>query len=78
MILRSEHKEHVGGQCLHVLGPLHQRRQIDLNDIQTIVQVFPETVLPDRLFQIRVRGGKDPDIRLSRPRITYPLVFTIL
>ena len=50
----------------------------DGHDIQTVVEVFPEPLFPDRLFDIPVRGCDDPDIRLDGLVAADALEFVLL
>ena len=56
----------VVGQGADVLGPLAQRGQAQVHDIQAIEQVFAEGAVLDRLGQVAVGGGDDADVHLDR------------
>ena len=49
-----------------VLLAIPQRRQMDGEDVETIVQVLAERLLADRLEQVAVGGRDDADIDLDR------------
>ncbi len=46
----------------NVTDALTQRRQGDLHNFETVVQILPEMILPDSLFKIAVGRGDDPNI----------------
>ena len=50
----------------NVLAPLAQRRKLDGDDGQAVVEVFTERALPDGLLEIDVRGGDDSNVNLAR------------
>ena len=78
VILRTKEIQHASCHGLHFVRAISQWRQVDLDDIQSIVQVFPETPLLDRFIQIRIRSGNDADVGFSGLLIAHTLVFTIL
>src|SRR5690606_35621472 len=43
-----------GGQ---VLEPLAQRRQVDRDDVEAVVEVLAELAVADQLFEVAVGGG---------------------
>src|SRR5690606_18742752 len=45
-----------------VLGALAQRRQPDLDHVQSIEEVFTEAALADHALELAVGGGDDADI----------------
>ena len=47
-------------------GPLAQRGQAQVHDVQAIEQVFAERAVLHRFGEIAVRGGDDADIDLDR------------
>ena len=47
-------------------------------DIQTIIKVLPEPVFPDRLLNVAVRRGNDPDVRLNRLVSADPFELVLL
>ena len=59
-------REEVLGDEGDVLRPLAQRRKVDRDDAQAVVEVLPEAPRPDRLQQVLVRRGDDPRVRSLR------------
>ena len=49
-----------------VLDPVAQRRHADGDDLQPVIQVFAEAPLLDRLIEVDVRGGNQPEGGLDR------------
>ena len=43
-------------------SPRPQRRQVELNDVDAVVQVLAEAAFIDGRFQVAVRGGEDADV----------------
>ncbi|MBK8879164.1 MAG: hypothetical protein IPN74_11625 [Haliscomenobacter sp.] len=52
-------------QHIDVLLAFPQGRHFDRDGIQAVVQILPEFVFFDQLFQIDVGGGDDPDVRFE-------------
>ncbi len=52
-----------------VVAPLAQRRHVDLDDVQTVVEIFPETSFLHALHKIGIRGSDDPDVHGDDPRV---------
>ena len=63
---RLEAAQEVLGQRLDVLGPLAQRRQVDLEDVEAEEQVVAEAALGDAARQVLVRRGQDADVERLR------------
>ena len=61
-----------------VLGPIAQRRHFDRKDVETVVQVLPERVLGDALFQVAVCRRNDPDVDAHGLRAAEPLNLPLL
>src|SRR5205085_5275341 len=57
--------EEVYDERVYVAGPLAQRRKPDWEDRETVEEVESESPLLDRLRQVNVRGGDDPNIGLQ-------------
>ena len=55
-----------------------ERRQVDRNDVQPVVQVFAKTVLVDFVLQVAIGGGHDAAIDPNGSRIADPLKFVLL
>ena len=54
------------GDQRDVFHPLAQRRQVDGDDIETIVEILAKDLLFDPLFEIGVGGGDDAYVGLDR------------
>src|SRR6185436_11049433 len=50
----------------HIVTPLPQRREVDADDVQAIVEVLAEAAVLHLLLQIDVGGGNDADVDLDR------------
>ncbi|MNV62085.1 hypothetical protein D3C71_1546150 [compost metagenome] len=61
MVLRNALQQY-GAQLRQVLAPLAQRRNHDLDDIETVVQVLAKASLRHIGRQVTVRGADDADI----------------
>ena len=61
-----------------VLAPFPQGGQEDRDDVQAVVQVFPESALADHLHEIRVGGGDDADVDTDRPVVSDALELAFL
>ena len=61
-----------------VLDPLAQGRHVDGKDVETVVQVLPECVGGDPLFQIAVGRRDDPDVDAHGLRASEPLDLAFL
>ena len=48
------------GEHQDVLGPVAQRRHVELESVETVEQVFAETAVLDHMRQVFVGGGDDP------------------
>jgi hypothetical protein len=53
-------------QRQNVHAAVAQRRQLDGDDRETIVEVFAECALLDGFFQINVGGGDDAHVNAAR------------
>ncbi len=54
------------GQQLNILRALAQRRQLDADHVETIVQILPKTPVTDLLLQVAVGRGQKTDVDLFR------------
>ena len=61
-----------------VVAPLAQRRERDREDIQSIVEIVPESILPDFVRQITIGGGNDPHVDVHRARAAQSLELSLL
>ena len=66
------------GQGADVLGPLAQRGQAQIHDIQAIEQVFAERAVLDGFRQVAVGGGDDADVDLDRLGAADPVDLALL
>src|SRR5580765_8703369 len=66
------------GQLLDVFGSFAERRELDGDDVDSIVEVFPEASVFDRLFQIEVRCRDEPELGLNRFGSAHALDLTFL
>ncbi len=63
--------QEVLGQRQDVLGPVAQRRQVDVDDVQPVEQVLPEPPFLQPFFQMSVGGGDQANVhpfRLGGPQ----------
>src|SRR5438132_631476 len=47
-------------------APLPQRRHVDADDAQSVIEIFSKFPFADPLLEIRVGGGKDAHVDLLR------------
>src|SRR5262249_39047608 len=59
-------------------GPLAQRRQLDRNDVDPVVEVFAELAFLDGAFQVDVGRGDETEFRLDRLGAADTLDFAFL
>ena len=57
--------QEVGDEQRDILEPLTQGRQVDLDHIESVEEVFAEPILLDLLLQALVRGGHHANIHLQ-------------
>src|SRR5437763_673406 len=55
-----------------IVTPLAEGWEIDGNNIEPIVEVFPESAFLDPFFERFVGGGNDTHIDVNRDVITHP------
>ena len=58
--------------------PLAERRELDREDVEPVVEVLAERLLADGLEQVAVGGGDDADVDLDRRRAADPLELALL
>ena len=51
----------------NVMAPLAQRRNAELDDLQSVQQILPEAPLLDHLAEVAVGGGHDPCVNADAP-----------
>jgi hypothetical protein len=73
-LLLEEHHRKAG----QVLEPVAERRQVQGEDAQAIVEVLSESALPDGAGQIHVGRGEDTDVDLDRAVAAHRLEATLL
>ena len=61
-----------------VFPAVPQRRQLQIDHVEPVVQVFAEGAVGDRLFEVAMGGGDDPDIHLDGFLAAHPLEFVVL
>src|SRR5580765_1891752 len=66
------------GQLLDVLGSLAERRKLDGNDVDSVIEVFPESTIFDRFFEIEVSRRDEPELGLDRLGSANALDLTFL
>src|SRR3712207_1532347 len=76
--LRAVLRREVRGEQGHVLAPLAQRRHLEGDDVETVVQVLPECALAHGLFQIPVRRRDDSHVHAYRARAADALERSLL
>ncbi len=57
--------EKVLDQQRDVLATFSQWRYLDGDHVQSVIEILAEALLPDRVLQVLVGGGDDPDIHLD-------------
>ena len=70
-----EKRRHEDG---NVFAPIAQRRKIDVDHVQPIVEIAAEAAALDVFLQIAVRGRDDADIHRNRLRATDRYRFALL
>ena len=75
---RARTREEEDGDGLDVLSPLAQRRQLDGEHLQPIVEVLAEGAGRHALAQVPVGGGDDTGVGLARRRLADALVAPLL
>ena len=73
--IRIEKVRHQGG---HVIGSIAQRRQIDRNDVQPVVEILAKSPFVDFVEQIAIGCGHDPAVDLNRPGVADPFELVLL
>ena len=68
----------MGRQQRDILGPLVQRRQVNLDHVQAVVQILAELPLLDHLGQRAVGGSDHAHVYLDRFRATHSLEGALL
>ena len=69
-LLPAEGFHEVTDQQRDVLAPFPEWRQVDGDDVETVVQVFAEPALTHHLQEVCVGGGDDADIDSDRPVVS--------
>jgi hypothetical protein len=73
VVLLDEPLEEVLGQQQRVAAAQAQRRHLDVDDVEAVVQVLAELALADRLGQVAVGRGDQPHVDLDRLAAADPL-----
>src|SRR5215470_4761016 len=50
------------GECLNVLPALSERRELDWDHVEPVIEILPERSFLDRTFQVAVGGSNHPHI----------------
>src|ERR1041385_652826 len=58
----AELTDEMRGEQEEVVPPLRQRREPDGHDGETVVEIFAEPSLLDRVFEIAIGRGDEPDV----------------
>ncbi len=66
------------GQKGNILAPLPQRRQLQGEDVQAIVEIGAKAAGGDGLFEIAIGGGDHPHVDLQGARAPHPLQLAFL
>ena len=66
------------GKEQDVLAPLAERRQMNPEHRDAIVQVFAKPPVGDRTLEVAVGGGNETDVGLERRRAADPFVLPLL
>ena len=61
-----------------VFTPLAQRRERDREDIEPVVEIVPEAVLPNFLGEVAIGGRDDTHVDVHRPRAAQSLELPFL
>ena len=61
-LLRAELREHVLGERHDVLGARAQRRQIEVDDVEPVVEVLAEAAVGEHRLEVLVRRGDDAHV----------------
>ena len=63
VLLGRDAGEEVLGEQGNILGAGAERRQVDADDIEAVVEILAKLLLRDRLLEVPVRRGDDADVR---------------
>jgi hypothetical protein len=65
--------QEVLGESRDVLAALPERRQVDRDDVQAVVEVAPEAPAVHRLLEVAVRGGEEARVGLESDLASHAL-----
>ena len=71
-------RQEVGGEGTDLLHAVPQRRELDREDRQPVVEVAPEGPARHQVLQVAVGGRHHPDVDLHRPGSADPLEHPLL
>ena len=74
----SELAEKASRERQNVVAPLAERRNVNVEDVQPVVEVRTEFPLRNRIVQISIGGGDDADVDADRPRASQSQELTLL
>jgi hypothetical protein len=64
--LVAEAGEEVLGEQGHVVEPVAQRRHLDLDHVEAVIEIFAERAAADHLGEVAVGRGDDAHVDLDR------------
>ena len=77
-VLAAEAGQEVVGQQRDVILPVAQRRHVQSDDLEAVVEVLSEPAFPDRQLQVHVGGGHDSHVDLGVPHAAHGTEFPFL
>ena len=72
VVLPGQLADEPADQERDVLPPLAQRREVDVEDVEPVVEVVAELAQRDRVAERAVGGGEHPDVHLDRLGAAHP------
>ena len=66
------------GEKGHIFQPFPERRHVNMDDVEAVIQVFAKLLQVHHVFQVLIGCGNDPDINGDRVFPTYPVEFIVL
>ncbi|OPY14207.1 MAG: hypothetical protein A4E66_00461 [Syntrophus sp. PtaB.Bin001] len=74
----SEEEQQVLRQGDQIVGPFPQWRDFDLDDVQAVIEIFPEATFTDGFLEIHIGSGKNPDIGVTGDIVADSFVLLVL
>src|SRR5271157_1829298 len=78
VMVSPKESEQPSGQVGNIIRPLPDRRDLYLDNIQPIEEVFAETIIPRGFLKVHIRRRNQANIRLPGHMIAETLVFPFL